>query len=122
MIVSNLTPNRIRCVHEDNARLAFILMPKGHEKDAVVMKDEEWNEFTRLTKLQKKGYIQLTPGVSKKPVAVPTPDMGGLNKAQRAMLNALVLGSDTEHRAYIEDVATRQPQYHAQSRELQVGA
>ena len=107
MIVSNLTANRIRCVHEDNARLAFILMPKGHEKDTVVIKDEEWDEFTRLAKLQKKGYIQLIPGVSKKPVAVPTPDMGSLDKAQRAMLNALVLGSDTEHRAYIEDVATR---------------
>lgn len=102
MIVSNLTPNRIRCVHEDNARMSFILMPKGHEKDTVSLKETEWDESTRLLKLQKKGYVQLVPGVSKKPVAVPVPDMDELDKAQRAMLNALVLGSDTEHRAYIE--------------------
>lgn len=102
MIVSNLTPNRIRCVHEDNSRLAFILMPKGHEKDTVSLKEMEWDESTRLVKLQKKGYVQLAPGVTKKPVAIPVPEMDGLDKAQRAMLNALVLGSDTEHRAYIE--------------------
>ena len=102
MIVSNPSPNRVRCVHEDNARLMFTLMPKGHEKDSVVLKDEEWSESVRLAKLQKKGYVTVAPGVSKKPVAVPVPDTEGLDKAQRAMLNALVLGSDTEHRAYIE--------------------
>ena len=82
--------------------MSFILMPKGHEKDTVVLKDEEWNESTRLAKLQKKGSIAVVPGVSKKPTAASVPDMDELDKAQRAMLNALVLGSDAEHRAYIE--------------------
>lgn len=102
MIVSNLTPNRIACTNEENSKLRFSLMPKGHEKDTVTLTAEAWNESLRLAKLEKKGLVKVDRSGAKRGVVVPTPDMDEFNRAQRAMINALVLGADAEYQAYID--------------------
>lgn len=102
MVVSNPTPNRIVCVNEENRKLRFSLMPKGHERDTVTLNDETWSESLRLLKLEKKGLIKVDRSGAKRSAAVPVPDMDEYSRAQRAMINALVLGTDAEYQAYID--------------------
>lgn len=102
MIVFNLTPNRVACTNEENSRLRFSLMPRGHEKDSATLNEETWGESLRLAKLEKKGLVKVDRTGAKRSVGVPVPDMDEFNRAQRAMINALVLGTDAEYQAYID--------------------
>lgn len=104
MVVYNITTGRVRCVHETDARLSFTLMPEGHELSVAVLDDAAWGESTRLHKLEKTGVVRLDKSQSKKPVMAEVPEMAEFTKAQRAMVNGLVLGSDIEHQSYIDMV------------------
>lgn len=102
MVVYNITTGRVRCVNESDSHLSFTLMPEGHEQSVAVLDDAAWGESTRLQKLEKTGVVRLDKSQSKKPVMATAPEMGEFTKAQRAMVNGLVLGSDVEHQSYID--------------------
>lgn len=104
MVVYNLTTGRVRCTNENVKAKSFTLMPEGHELSAVALDNALWEDSARLLRLEKKGVVRIDRNQDRKPVLASAPDMEDMTKAQRAMINGLVLGSDVEHQSYIDMV------------------
>lgn len=102
MVVYNLTTGRVRCTNESTKATAFTLMPEGHEMSAIALDNALWEDSARLLRLEKKGIVRIDRNQDRKPVLAAAPDMEDLTKAQRAMINGLVLGSDIEYQSYID--------------------